>query len=464
MVSKKNFYALTTIIFSVVFILPLIYVLRFARLATDDFCRASTSSENYVSVVKYWYFNLNGRFINAIITSIPVYDSFVYQFLLYVQFLVLGLLLFALIKGIMRFYKIDFKNYRSAFLAILLFITIIAKAPSLFELFYWYSSVTVYLYSFFFFILFLLFTMKEYSGLKSNYFLIAILIILINGNNELFIGITNFLLLVLLMRHYIIERKWKSSLVFLNLVSWISAAAVIFSPGTITRQQYFNHGGNLFGSVKVAILYGGKFIMESFLDPTFLLFYSFIFLAVYRRTKSGNKNYLNPLYLALISFICLGSMFFIVYYATGLFGVRDGRIGDLVGMIMLIFNIINIINLAVFFKNIRNYKVLNSRYPLSVIFLIFVLIIIFNNKNYAGLQSDFANNRFEQFQEKMQQRDSILKYTTERYLVLKPVQSTFLLKSGDTYLKHEEDMNSCFIDYVNKNYNKTIKSIEFKNL
>lgn len=463
MLSKKNLYVLITIIFSILFILPFIYVLRFATLATDDFCRASSTSENYVSVVKYWYFNLNGRFINAIITSIPVYDSFVYQFLLYVQFLVLGILLYALIKGIMRIYEIDFKNYRSVFLSVLLFIIIIANAPSLYELFYWYSSVTVYLYSFFFFILFLLFTMKEYSGLKSNYFLIAILIILLNGNNELFIGITNFLLLVLLIRHYTIKRKLKTFLLFLNLISWVSSAAVIFSPGSVTRQQQFHYGGDFIGSVRVAILYGGKFVLESLLEPTYLLFYGFIFLFIYRMVRSDKAKYLKPLYLILISFTCLASMFFIIYYATGLFDVRIGRIGNIVSMVMLIFVFLNITNFAVYIKIKKNSIFVDTLYPAIAVLLIFMIVLIFRNKNYADLQSDFANNRFEQFQDKMQKRESILKYTSDKYLVLKPVKGTLLLKSGDAYLQQEESMRSCYTSYINKKYNKTIKSIEIKN-
>lgn len=463
MLSKKNLYALITIIFSIVFISPFIYVSRFVTLATDDFCLATSTSENYVKVVKDWYFNLNGRYINAVISSIPVYDSFIYQFLMYVQFLMLGLILYSFIKGIMRFYEIDFKNYRSSFLSVVLFISIIANAPSLYELFYWYSAVTVYLYSFFFFVLFLLFTMKEYAGLKSNYILIAILIILLNGNNELFIGITNFLLLVLLIRHYTLKKKLKSSLLFLIIISWVSSAAFIFSPGSLTRQQQFHYGGNFIGSVKVAILYGGKFILESLLEPTYLLFYGFIFLFVYRIVRSDKAKYLKPLFLILISFTCLASMFFIIYYATGLFDVRSGRIGNIVSMVMLIFVFFNIINFAVYIKIKKNSIFVDTLYPAIAVLLIFMIVLIFRNKNYTDLQSDFSNNRFEQFQDNIQERYSILRYTTEKHLVLKPVKGTLLLKSGDAYLQQEESMKSCFISYINKKYNKTIKSIEIKN-
>lgn len=463
MIDKKTFYYLVSGILLVLFISPFIYITKYTFLTIDDYCRASLTSNNYLNVIFDWYPNLNGRYFNAIITSLPIFDLFWYRSLLYLQFFLLGAVLFNLIRSILSCYQLPNKNYTAFFLSAGFYIFIIAGAPSLYELFYWYSSVTVYLISFILFIIFLGFIIREHFNQRSNYILIAIVIISLNGNNELFIGLTNFLLLVTLIKRYLHDKVLKIYLIVLNLVSWISSAAVVFAPGSKTRLDHFTYGGNFIGSLKVSLFYGTKFILESFLSFPFIFFYIFLFLFVYRIFKPSNINkFLHPLYLLVISFVSLASIYFILYYATGLFQVREARIGNLVGMVTFIFIAFNILNFAIFLHSKKKYTILNSPLPGALSLLLFLALLLANNKNYVAIQRDLANNSFENYKQEVLQRINYLKTTKEEQLLLEPINGTFLIKSGDVALYLDDQIMTCYKSYVHQNYNSNIKDIEIK--
>lgn len=462
MKDKRILYYFISGILLILFVFPFIYITKYTFLTADDFCRASLTSKNYFTIVSDWYLYLNGRFFNAIITSVPIFGHFWYRVMLYLQFFLLGVILFSFLKTIFTSYELPNKNYTSLFLTSLFLIVIIAGAPSLYELFYWYSAVTVYLVSFMLFVIFFRFIIKEHFN-QSNYILIAFIIISLNGNNELFIGITNFLLLVILVKKYVQENTLNISILLLNLVSWISSIAVIFAPGTLARQGHFSHGGNLLGSIKVAVFYGAKFILESFLNFPYILFYIFLFLFVYRIYRPSNINkYLHPLYLMVVSYLSLASVFFILYYASGLFNVREGKIGNLAGMVTFIFIAVNVLNFAVFLRSKKNYKIFESRLLAVITLLLFLIIVLIKNKNYVALQNDFANNNFEIYNQEVLQRINFLKTTENERIILEPIEGTGIMNSGDGAFNAYDQLLICYKEYINQNYNAGIKDINIK--
>jgi hypothetical protein len=460
-INNRNLYYFTAILLAFLFVMPFGYLVEFTNPAKDDFCLAMSFNE-YPTLVKKWYFNLNGRYINALITSVPFVGNELRKLFLYFLFIFTGIILYVFSKKIMNYYRIKDSNPYALLLSTLFYITIIAKAPSLNELFYWYSSATVYLLSFLFFLIFLISVLKTMMGYRAPFITIGFTAVLLNGNNELFIGITNFLLFLLLVKSFLQNRVLNFSFLILNIVSWLSSAAFIFSPGSTNRQQQFDYGGNLIGSLKVAVIYGGKFIFESLLDPTYFFFYLFTFILFYRYSEIKKKKVLNPLHLMIVSFICLGSMFFIVYYATGLFSIRTGRIGDVVSMVMLTFVFLNIINIAVFFKT-RKRIIYIDRYYLQLIAVVgFVGSLLIVNKNYLDAHSDFVNGRFQAYRKEFKSRDSILKQSENEKITLKPIKGTHIMHSGDGYLEGEEIMKNCYIRYVNRKYDKDFTEIKIK--
>jgi len=460
MLRKKHLYYLFSGLLVIIFIFPFVYLAKYTILISDDLCRFDVSSGTYFENVQEWYLTHNGRYINALISSLPAYNITTYRVIIASQFLVLGIMLYRFVHEILKLFEIDLKNFREIFLTVLVFIVLIAKMPSLFEFFYWYAASTVYLFSFIFFLLFLEFAVSCYFGKKWNFYLTAFLIIFVNGNNELLIGLSNLILFALLINDFLRFRKLNMYLIALNIISGLSSLFLIVSPGTISRQAQHSYGENLIGSIKVAIIYGGKYILTNLFEMPYFLFLIFIFLFIHQKAKF--KNYIPPSFLFLISYLSMTSIFFIVYYATGLFQVYTGRIGNLTSLIFLIFAVLNLINLAVYLKGLKNYRIFNSKYIPHFLVIILLSILILKNKNYTDLREDIVGNNLDRFEKKINERNLVLQGYSGDTLVLEKIEGTKILRSGDVFLVSEEWVRQCYTVYINKKYNLNVKKLIFK--
>lgn len=459
MKSEKNWYLGTSIILILLFIIPFLYISKYAVFVSDDLCRInSLSLEEYFSTLKFWYLNQNGRFINAIITTIPIGSLFLYRLILSLSFVVLGLALFRFMLGIANFFRINYTKYQLLLLTVIWYIVIIGILPSLYEFFYWYAAVTVYLYGFSVFLLFVLVCMKLYKGGRVNPLYVIMLIIFINGTNELVVGIVNLLLLILLSIDYLKRRKINLRILLFNLISWICTAILVFSPGTSLRRNQFHYGGNLIGSMKVALIYGTKYIFLYLFEFPYILFYLLIFVLSYRSiNKKFRLNSFPPLYLGIISFLCIISLFFINYYAIGLLSHHD-RIANIVRLVMMTFFLLNIVNLAVYLRRRKFVPQISNRYIPPVIGLILLSILFFQNKNYVDLRLDFKDDNFNKFERALTVRENTLKSSSDTVVKLKRIEGTRILASGDKVMNFVW-VQRCYREYINEKYDKDIQEI-----
>ena len=273
---KKNIPLVSfTLLILICFVLPFALVSKYVFPNTDDLCRAGIPIQEYFSSIKEWYLNHNGRFMNAVFTLPPVYKINVYRIIIASQFPIFGYVIYRFFDSVFKSYSIRINSKEVLFISSIFLILIIATVPTIFDFFYWYASVTVYLFSFYFLLIFLQNCLKIQLTGDANYNLLAVIILCMVGNNELLLGIVNFLLVSLLITKYLKTGKWHRSLILLNIISLGSAIAVILSPGTVSRRGQFDYGGNFFGSIKVALKYGVKFPLENLIR--FLLYY-FVFL------------------------------------------------------------------------------------------------------------------------------------------------------------------------------------------
>lgn len=460
-IQREYYFSLFLIL---IFILPFIYLSKYVVLISDDFCRvAPFSFSNYLQAIKFWYLNLNGRFINAIISSIPTYNILVYRILISLGFVFLEISFYRFIAKISRLLGSKVDKAKVFYLSILLFIYILSFLPSIYEFFYWYAAVTVYLFSYIAFLLFLEFAVKIYQEEKVNFSLFVLVVIFLNGNNELFIGITNSIVLFLFLNYYLKNKKLNLKLLIVNILSWISTLILLLSPGMLSRRGEFHYGGNLWGSLKVAIIYGTKYTFLHFIELPSLFFYLFFFIFLYKYISRSNPlKYISPLYLGIVSFLCILSQYFLIYYATGLLQ-HTGRVGNIIRLTEFAFLILNILNLVVYLKTRKKIKILNNTYLTFSVLLIFFTFLLVNNKNYHDLKIDFTSNSYDRYEKEFQQRSKLISDFSNDTIQLEKIFGTRLLRSPDRLLENNKWIRDCYINLINNKYNTHIKEIEFIN-
>lgn len=455
---KNRLLVLFSMLLLAIFIIPFVFVSKYVIPNTDDLCRAALEEGKYLVNIKDWYLHHNGRFMNAVFTLIPVYKVTIYRWVIALQFFILGFAFYKFFASVFRSYLINLNKAETFFISVIFYILVISTIPSIFDFFYWYASVTVYLFSFYFFLIFLQNCLKIFLKGEVNFFLLAILIICVIGNNEMLLGIVNMLLVFLILVIYFKQRKWNSSLILLSIISFIASIFIVFSPGTASRRGQYNYGGNLFGSIKVALYYAGEFLLESLLNLPLILFCIFIFFLTYKKVNIKGNNYIHPFWVLGITYTSLCSVFFILFYATGLLSIYTGRIANFVNCIVVVLIVLNVVNLAVFMR-IKFYKILlnlKSIYSYSLI-LAFVVFIALYNSNYADLRKDFLQENFVRFDNTFKNRIEKIKDNKNDLLELAKIKNTKLLRSGDAGLINDEWVKNCYIVFLNKTNRNNIK-------
>ncbi len=443
-------------------ILPALWLIQYTHLRLDDFCRFDSSFTNYLFNIQSWYFTLNGRYINSLLSHLPVYNLSVYRCIL--LFLLIGFSLssYNFFKKIFSLFGVKQDSLSIVLLSLFFLVVILSILPSIDEFFYWYAAASVYQVSAIFFMFFLIHILEFWIYDKTNFYVLAILIIILNGNSELLLGVTNFLLLLLLLKDLYYKKCLKLSLIILNMLSWLSSLIMINAPGMSLRRSMYDNGGDLLVSAKVALIYGTKFIALSLADPLVILFIVFLFLFV-RNIKIGSEiqhRRINPIILGLVSYICILSMVFIIFYATGsFFSYNTGRAGNLLLVVLMLFVIINLINI-IFYYNLPwiDYRIS------YIVAILFFGMIFFSENNTQRLFRDMIYSENRKYADDFEQRQRSIVQQEGDLLILKPIKDTRILKSGTNNLKRQSWVRGCYLDYVNMKYNKHFKTLKFKAL
>lgn len=444
-----------TLVVLLIYVIPFIYVGSFVFPAADDYCRATVSFDTFLPNVASWYLEHNGRYTNAVLSFLPVYDLSIYRLMLMISIIALGWTIIYFVKKTFQFFGRRISRIDVALVGIAFYVVLISQLSSVYEFFYWYAATTVYLYSVIFFLLLLTRLYKLYI---KDYFdgLAALLIVLLIGNNEMFILLSNFLLIGLLS-YKLKEKQNFKNILLLNIVAWIATLAVVFAPGSINRQSYFSEGGNFLFSLKSAILSTGMFGLKGLVEWPYILVYISFFLLLVSLYKEGKKTELksfNPVVLFLLSFIAISSVIFVPYYAQGTISLNEGRIGNIVHIVFLILLFINIINITFFLQKnqvLNNCSFLKANSALGLIFL-FLILLPLVNQNYNNLFSDLKTNALVDYENQMVKITEQLK-SAEEEVVLEELTETKLLRNL------ENRLNGCYVEVMNDKYHLNLKKI-----
>lgn len=453
-------YGGTLLVLIFVFV-PLLYITNFSFLAADDFCRATISWGKIPSEFINWYTGHNGRYTNAIFSLLPVYELQVNRIILALSIIILGVVLYHFISKISTHFKLKISPAENIFLTCLIYATLIAQLPSLYEFFYWYAAVTVYLYSVILFLLFFILIIDLKQAKKVNLWLGALIIILLNGNNEMYLGITNLALLFLIIADWqkgsINGRK-----IFLLIISCISSVLVLVSPGSINRQSSYDSGGDFFDSFISSILSTGMFIFKSLIEFPYLVFIFGLLLLILNLNseKKAKPIYYNPLTLALISFLLFSTSFFVVYYATGYLRTYQGRVGNTIHVLYLVILIFNLFNLAGWIKDKTPITKKKIYYFSRGLITIYIVLLFIGNENYHNMWKDLYSGDLQQFSTQLKERENKLKNSDNEKLSLREIKGTRLIEFKDITKDPLHWKNECYRKTVNKKFNLKLKEVK----
>lgn len=462
MVRTQQIYNLFSVLITFIFIVPFIYITRFAHLAADDYCRANTELGKYGVNIYEWYLHHNGRFTNAFLSFLPVYNSGVYKLVLMFSFILLGLAILFFVKNVFNHFNFVEDWSEVYFITALFYIGIIICLPSPYEFFYWYAGTSAYMYSIILFLFLTGLLFRSNRENSKNILLAGLLIVLIIGNNEMLIPIINFLLLTLLIITLMGDKlKLKFKILILNLLGWISSLIVIFSPGSTKRQGLYSEAGDILFSINSAILSSGMFTLKKLFEfPNVILYIGLTLVFLQLKSKEGAKSLIfNPIHLAVVSFISLGLIFFVPFYATSHLNVNSGRIGNMIQVVFWIILVINLINLSSYAKGKFFKKIFVPAYLPMGIIIVFVIFAAFSNKNYQGLISDFKNDEFQRFEKLMTDRENKIKNAKGPYLEIQEISGTQIMKHYGISTDRNYWVNRCFTNAMNFMYDKEFEQI-----
>lgn len=456
MKEKTMMYLLSLLLFAV-FIVPFFYVIQFTYMSGDDFCRAVTGIDQYFKNIAHW-FTHNGRYTNGFLSYIPVYGKETYRWTL---FLSMGMFLGALfyfVRRTLRLFHYHLPISTEIFITALFSVLIFSQLPDYYEFFYWYAAVTVYQYSFILFLFLLPRLLGYYKGITQNYIITGLLIILLIGNNEMFMLVTNFLLGLLLLVGILINREINYKILLMNIISWIASLIVVLTPGTEAKQTHYPEGGDIILSLKGSILSSGMFILKSLTEFPYVLVYMLLLVYLVKVVikRKEEVQFINPILLFLISYIAFLLVFFVPLYAIGHIAVNIGRIGNVVHIFFLILLFINLVNLSNYLCHFKiNFKIPGT--VLGALIVVFLIGVVFTG-NYNYLMLDLKGDSLENYEQQLEKRHLLLKQA-KGIVNVKSIENTNLLRYHDVTRDTTNWQNHCYVEMINYRFGTNIQEI-----
>lgn len=462
---KDILFFLISFLLVVIFIGPFLYISQYIYLSQDDFCRVNIPLFSYISRIGFWYLNENGRYINAFMSLLPVYDLRIYRLIPVLMILSLLICIIYFVRNLCSNFDLKIPVHIAVFVGILVTIQVFLKLPFIFEFVYWYAGVTVYFVSILLFLLFLNSLIVFDFSKKRSLLLISLLIIGINGNNEMALILVNFILFLILIAGAVLKYNYLKSILILNIISWISSVPLLFANSSDARRSYFEKGGDLLFSIESSFLSAASFTVKNIFGfPDFLLWIGLAALLIHTGVKGENREIksikISPILLAIFSFLALMSQMFVIYYAVGLLEAYGGRIANFIHSVFIILVLINVINLTVFVKEKWPSFIKKIQLPRYII-IVLSSFLIYNGligKNYKQVIYDLSSGKAKKYKENIEDRLIYLASTNKSNIEFETIDLPKTITNLDLRTVPYWE-NDCFIDLINKKYNKNIKSI-----
>ncbi|MFL2643302.1 MAG: hypothetical protein EVA44_00425 [Flavobacteriales bacterium] len=407
------------------FILPFIIISYYNIPSADDFVRINSPQGYFYNIVD-WYKSVNGRYFNAII-SLPEfwYNKWVYKL---VPVLFGAVFYFSL----NHLYKTLFHNnflWKKRLFVLYALIFFISIFISISQGFFWFSSVSVYLFpiSIFIFLFSEIIRIININNVdRKKIALLIIYIFICVGSNEMMLVIVNFILFLGFILYYNNKLLYR---VFSILFLWsvLCSFAVIFSPGSIKRQLVFESGGDLLFSLKNAYVHTlDFFIYDVFYSKLIIALTILIIITKLKYLENSKSIKIKPLLFILPTILVPFIITFVRYYSQGELRLDNqaifvqGRVYNFHILLSYLFWFINsyfVLDYLIKFKVIKN--LLAKIYLIKPIIFMYILYSFIYNTNIRNVYDDLISGDVQEYYGELAWRNNyVSKNIDEDYLLV----------------------------------------------
>jgi len=441
----------------VIAITPFLILAFYAHPSADDFWLtnmviATDSWQAQQDIRQEW----SGRYTSMFFASI---NPLVYRFFAgYKLMAVLMLVLTygALLAMVKTFLTDAFSGTVAALLSLLLLVLHVGFMPTVSQGYYWLSGSFSYQAANIFMLLWLAMLWQFYqhrSVFKQTEYilLVTLLLILGIGCNETNMVLLGFLMTAFFLADTFIYRRLNIFLLYFLIVTSICCALVYFAPGNLIRlKEYPEHGNILFaGAYAIAIAINNSFNWLT-ATPVLILTILFIPFSLQLTHKQPIQKNIHPLAAILLFFLSLVVCFFVSYWSKA--HHAPPRVQNNIYLVFLIGWFLTTHIVVAHFH--RKYALRIPLIPNYAWWLILfsVALTLFCSKpsNIRTAYSDLFSGRAARYNQEMNQRYALLKYSscqTCEIPVVKNIPKTIFFEEipADTTWK-----NRYFSEYFGK--------------
>ncbi len=440
LINFLSLFALAVIVVNALFIYP----------SADDFSYFVKQRDYGFWAFQEWhYFNWGGRYIpNMILGSFDFNGAGLYYYRLIAMAVISGLYF-----SMYGFTKRILEPKDPFFTSNLMFLAYCFSLYSLSQEFYWMPGSITYTLSL---ILCLVsWTILEKSKNPVYFFINVLIIVVLNGTNEISTLFFNGSLFLYLCFQFIQTKKINIPVFILFVISVGCMLASILAPGNSVRTLSENNANthNLVFSLSRAVFRTGFFLAERLF--IFLILGLILFQQLQKRNIEINlpnvpKGLLKVLCIIFpFAVLCFG--IFPSYYATG--RIPPERT---VNTIAFFFMIAIILSIQLYKDNFNTSEKLQCQPILNYVpVLLVVLLVVYPNDLRRNIY-DLFSGRSMQFEKEMRARDEYLKSTPDAVVTVKKIS---VLPNTLLFKDISEDPNTFFNHYFARFYNKKSVSV-----
>lgn len=174
------------------------------------------------------------------------------------------------------------------------------------------------------------------------------------------------------------------------------------------------------------------------------------------------KSFIHPILLAAISLSLIVSFLFVPYYAVGFFVEKEGRVGNVIEIIVLLTLFVNMFNGINFifarWNNSLRFRELTFMLLLVPVFLALFMI----SSNLNDLYDDYTKGSFLQMAEQRSSRKQTILTFEGEDLIVETYVGSRTIENRDISSQADFWSNECYVDYWNILYNKNFSTITVK--
>lgn len=440
LINFLSLFALAVLVVNALFIYP----------SADDFSYFVKQRDYGFWAFQEWhYFNWGGRYIpNMILGSFDFNGAGLYYYRLIAMVVIFGLYF-----SLYGFTKRILQPKDPFFTSNLMFLAYCFSLYSLSQEFYWMPGSITYTLSLI--LCLVCWTILEKSKNPVYFFINVLIIVVLNGTNEISTLFFNGSLFLYLFFQFIQTKKINIPIFMLFVVSVGCVLVSILAPGNSVRTLSENNPNthNLVFSLSRVVFRTGFFLAERLF--IFLILALILFHQLQKRNLKINlpnvpKGILKVLCIIFpFAVLCFG--IFPSYYATG--RIPPERT---VNTIAFFFMIAIILSIQLYKDNFNTSEKLQWQPILNYVPVLLVLILVVYPNDLRSNIYDLFSGRSIQFEKEMRTRDEYLKSTPDAVVTVKKIS---VLPNTLLFKDISEDPNTFFNHYFARFYNKKSVSV-----